>query len=140
MEEEYLDDIIVNVILEASNFYLNEEDENDYFVAYRLLVIPNEECEDMEGELNLKIQEELIDENLVFTLIGDNFEPFRIVDLPNIYSCNFENSTSFLLDDEKFIDAVKYIKDIKTISFKDLKSNNQYDENNYKTSVIEKSI
>lgn len=140
MEEESLDEIIVNVILEASNFYLDEEDENDYFVAYRLLVIPNEDSEDMEGELNWKMQEELLDENLVFTMIGDNFEHYRIVDLPNIVWSNFENSTSFLLDDIRFIDAVKYIKDIKTISFNNLKSNDKYDEKSYKTCVIEKSI
>jgi hypothetical protein len=140
MEEESLDEIIVNVILEASNFYLDEEDENDYFVAYRLLVIPNEDSEDMEGELNWKMQEELLDENLVFTMIGDNFEHYRIVDLPNIVWSNFENSTSFLLDDIRFIDAVKYIKDIKTISFNNLKSNNFYDKKNYKTSVIGNSI
>ncbi|WP_353085064.1 hypothetical protein [Flavobacterium sp.] len=130
----------MNIILEASNFYLNEEDENDYFVAYRLLVIPNEDSEDMEGDLNWKMQEELSSEHLIFTWIGDNIEPFRIVDLPNIYWSDFENSTTFLLDDEKFIDAVKYIKDIKTISFKDLKSNDKYDEKSYKTCVIEKGM
>lgn len=86
----------------------------------------------MEGELNLKIQEELSAEHLIFTWIGDNIEPFRIVDLPNIYWCDFENSTTFLLDDEKFIDAVKYIKDIKTISFKDLKSTYKYDKKTIK--------
>lgn len=93
----------------------------------------------MEGDLNWKMQEELSSEHLIFTWISDNIEPFRIVDLPNIYWSDFENSTTFLLDDEKFIDAVKYIKDIKTISFKDLKSNDKYDEKSYKTCVIEKA-
>ncbi len=138
MEEECLDDVIVSIVLEASNFYENEEDENNYFVAYRLLVIPNEESEDIEGELNWKMQEELSDENLIFTMIGENFEPFRIVDLPNIDGYNFENSTSFLLDDIKFNDAIIYIKNINTISFKDLKSNNSYDKKNYKTTIFQK--
>jgi hypothetical protein len=101
------------------------------------LVIPNEDSEDMEGELNWKMQEELSDEYLIFTMIGaENFEHYRIVDLPNIVWSNFENSTSFLLDNVRFIDAVKYIKDIKTISFNNLKSNNPFDKKIFKTSVI----
>jgi hypothetical protein len=70
-------------------------------------------------------------------MIGaENFEHYRIVDLPNIVWSNFENSTSFLLDNVRFIDAVKYIKDIKTISFNNLKSNNPFDKKIFKTSVI----
>jgi uncharacterized protein (TIGR02145 family) len=138
MEEVNLDHIIINIHLEGSYYYVDEDDKNNYFIAYQLIVIADEDSEDLEGELNWRIRDELSDQNLIYTMIGENYDPYRIVDLPNIDYFEFENNISFLLEDVKFIDAIKYIKDIKTISFKDLKSNNQYDENNYKTSIFEK--
>jgi hypothetical protein len=132
-------DILFHLEIEGTYFYQDEENKDDYFIAYRLIVIAsNQDNEDCEGEIGFYLKSEMSDDNLIFTYVEPDSEPQRIVGVPEIQHLEFENSLGWLLEDTNIVDAVEFLKNMKTINFEDLKSANSYDKNNYKSSIFEK--
>ena len=142
MKEEIINnlkDVLFHLQLEGTYYYQDEENEDDYFIAYQLIVITSDQDdEDCEFELIDYIKSKIDDENLIFTHVGENSETHRIVGLPEIENFNFENGNYTLLHDTNIVDAIEFLRNMKTINFSDLKSNNVYDKNNFK-SVIYKT-
>jgi hypothetical protein len=131
-----LNDVIFNLELEGTYYYQDEENEADYFIAYQLIVITsNQDDEDCEFELLDYIKTALSDEDLIFTHVGANSETHRIVGLPEIELFEFENGNYTLLHDTNIVDVIEFLRNMKTINFSDLKSNNVYDKNNFKTVI-----
>lgn len=136
---ENLKDILFHLEIEGTYFYQDEENKDDYFIAYRLIVISSDQDnEDFEYEIHDCIKSEMSDDNLIFTYLEPDSELHRIVGAPEIEYLEFENSLGRLLEDTIIIDAVEFLKNMKTINFSDLKSSNLYDKNNYKSSIFEK--
>ena len=133
-----LKEVLFNMELEGYYYYQDEENKDDYFIAYQLIVIAsNQDDEDCEFELLDYIKTSLSDDNLIFTDVGVNSETHRIVGLPEIEYFEFENGNYTLLEDINIVEAIDFLRNIKTIKFKDLKSNNVYDKKNYKHSIFE---
>jgi tetratricopeptide (TPR) repeat protein len=131
-----LNSVIFNLELEGTYYYQDEEKKDDYFIAYRLIVkVSNQDDEDCEFELIDYIKSELSDENLIFTDVGTNSESHRIIELPEIDYFEFENGSYILLEETNIVNAIDFLKNIKTINFKDLKSNNVYDKKNFKSAI-----
>jgi antitoxin component YwqK of YwqJK toxin-antitoxin module len=119
--------------IEGTYFYQEEENKDDYFIAYRLIVIASDQDnEDLEFEIHDYLKSVLSDENLIFTYIETYSEPQKIVGVPEIQYYEFENSLGWLLEDTNIVDAIAYLKNIKTVNFNDLKSANLYDKKNFK--------
>ena len=128
-----LKDVLFHLQLEGTYYYQDEENEADYFIAYQLIVITSDQDdEDCEFELLDYIKTTLSDEDLIFTHVGANSETHRIVGLPEIELFEFENGNGTLLDDTNIVDAIEFLRNMKTINFSDLISENLYDNSNYK--------
>ena len=128
-----LKDVLFHLELEGTYYYQDEENEADYFIAYQLIVITSDQDdEDCEFELLDYIKTTLSDEDLIFTHVGANSETHRIVGLPEIELFEFENGNGTLLDDTNIVDAIEFLRNMKTINFSDLISENLYDNSNYK--------
>ena len=128
-----LKDILFHLEIEGTYYYPDEEKKDDYFIAYRLIVIAsNQDDEDCEGEIGFHLKSEMYDDYLIFTYVGENSEIHRIVGLPEIEYLEFENSLGTLLDDTNIVDAVEFLKNMKTINFKELISKNLYNKKNFK--------
>ena len=134
MDEDNFDDVLINIELEGWFFYVDSSNRNDYFIAYQIIVIASDsDNEDCEGELYCQLKSALSDENLIFTtVVGANDETHRIVGLPQIDSFEFENGSFTLLEDTNIVEAIEFFKNMKTIDFSDLTSNNLYDKKNFK--------
>ena len=136
MKEEIINnlkDVLFHLQLEGTYYYQDEENEDDYFIAYQLIVITSDQDdEDCEFELLDYIRSEIDDENLIFTHVGENSETHRVVGLPEIEDFNFENGNYTLLHDTNIVDAIEFLKNMKTINFKDLISKNLYDNKNFR--------
>ena len=101
---------------------------------YRLIVIASDQDEeDFEFEIHDCLKSELSDDNLIFTYVGPDSETERIIGVPEIEDLEFENSVGMLLEDTNIVDATEFLKNIKTIDFKDLISKNLYDKKNFKS-------
>ena len=130
---DYLKDILFHLELEGTYFYKNEDNKNEYFIAWKLVVITSDvEDEDLEFEIHDCIKSEFPDDNLIFTYVGANSEPHRIIELPEIEYWEFENSVGTLLENTNIVDAIEYLKNMRTISFTSLKSNKTDDIKNFK--------
>lgn len=136
MDEENINDlkeIIFNLVLEGTNYYPDEEKKDDYFIAYHLVVIvSDQDYEDCEFEIHDCLKSELSFENLIFTNVGPDSETYRIIEVPKIEYFEFENGSYTLLDDTNIVDAVEFLKNMQTINFKELKSENLYNKKNFK--------
>ncbi len=128
-----LKDILFHLELEGTYFYEDENNEKEYFIAWKLVVITSDvEDEDLEFEIHDCIKSVFPDENLIFTYVGANSEPHRIIELPEIEYCEFENSVGTLLEDTNLDDSIKFLKNMRTINFNSLKSSRPDDIKNYK--------
>ena len=133
MIDDYLDDVLFNLELEGTFFYEDENNEKKYFIAWKLVVITSDvEDEDLEFEIHDCIKSEFPDDNLIFTYVGANSEPYRIIGLPEIEYWEFENSVGTLLENTNIVDAIEFLKNMKTIHFNSLKSNKTDDIKNFK--------
>ena len=132
MGDDNFDDVLINIELEGFNFYV-EDYEEEYFIAYKLIVIATDsDNEDCEGELYCQLKSALSDEKLIFTtVVGANNETHRIVELPVIDFFEFENGNYTLLQDTTVLEAIEFLKNMKTIDFSDLISDNDSDKMNY---------
>ena len=129
-----LKDILFHLELEGTYYYKDEDNKDDYFIAYRLIVIASDQDqEDCEFEIHDYIKSEMADENLIFTYVGPDSETERIIGVPEIEDLEFENSVGSLLEDTNIEDAIEFLKNMKTINFKDLISKNLYDKKNFKS-------
>lgn len=129
-----LKDILFHLELEGTYYYKDEDNKDDYFIAYRLIVIASDQDqEDCEFEIYDCLKSELSDDNLIFTYVGPDSETERIIGVPEIEDLEFENSVGSLLEDTNIEDAIEFLKNMKTINFKDLISNNLYDKKNFKS-------
>ncbi len=134
MNENNYDDVLINIQLEGNYFYENEDNLNDYFIAYQLVLIAtDQDNEDCEGELYNRLKSEINEENLIFTCVGPNSETQRIIGLPEIEYFEFENSNYTILENATIFEAIDFINNIKTIDFNNLKSKNLYNKKNYKS-------
>ena len=88
--------------------------------------------EDLEFEIHDCIKSEFPDDNLIFTYVGANSEPYRIIGLPEIEYWEFENSVGTLLENTNIVDAIEYLKKMRTFHFTSLKSNKTDDIKNFK--------
>lgn len=121
MIDDYLKDILFHLEFEGTYFYENEDNEKEYFIAWKPVVKTSDiDDEDLEFEIHDCIKSEFPDENLVFTYIGPNSEPHRIIELPEIEYWEFENSVGTLLENTNIVDAIEYLKNMRTISFTSL--------------------
>jgi hypothetical protein len=128
-----LKDVLFHLQLEGTYYYQDEENEDDYFIAYQLIVITSDQDdEDCEWEIIECIQEALTDEDLIFTDVGANSETHRIVGLPEIELFEFENGNFTLLENTNVVDAMEFLKNMKTIHFNSLKSSRPDDIKNFK--------
>lgn len=136
MEEDNINDlkeVIFDLVLEGTYYYPDEEKKDDYFIAYHLVVIvSNQDYEDCEFEIHDCLKSELSYENLIFTNVGPDSETYRIIEVPEIDYFEFENGSYTLLDDTNIVDAVEFLKNMKTINFKELISENLYNKKNFK--------
>lgn len=140
-EENYDDtkDVKFHLELEGFNFYPEEEKEDQYFILYKLVLIcANQDFEDLEFELLDQIKSELMDDDLLFTSLGEQSVTHRVIGLPEIEHLEFENGNFTLLENTNIIESLEFLKNMKTINFKDLKSLNSYDEKNFKSSIYKK--
>jgi antitoxin component YwqK of YwqJK toxin-antitoxin module len=132
MEEEKYDDlkdVIFNLDIEGTIFYPNEDNQNDFFIAWAMSVITiDEDDQDCEFKILDIIKSELSDDKLIFANLGPNYETYRIVGLPEIQYFEFESSMSSLIADTNIKAAIEFLTNLKTINFSDLKSKN----NNFK--------
>ena len=110
-------DLEIYLMYEGALFtYINDNEEEMTFEAFGLIV----ECpddEDYEWEVKDALGE------LVFTTKRDSYETYLITDLPeNIVDYEFTNSVGNLHDEalNSIEEAVEFIKNLKTISFKEL--------------------
>lgn len=130
-----LKDILFHLELEGTYFYQDEEKKDDYFIAYRLIVIASDQdYEDFEFEIRDCLKSELSDENLIYTYVEQDNEPVRIVGVPNIDYLEFENGVGIIIEDTNILEAIEYLKNRETINFEDLISNNLNDKKNFKSS------
>jgi antitoxin component YwqK of YwqJK toxin-antitoxin module len=128
-----LKDILFHLEIEGTYFYQDEENKDDYFIAYRLIVIASDQdIEDCEGEIGFRLKSEMYDDYLIFTYVGENSEIHRIVGVPEIEYLEFENSIGTLLENTNIVDAVEFLKNMKTINFNELISKNLYNKKNFK--------
>jgi antitoxin component YwqK of YwqJK toxin-antitoxin module len=128
-----LKDILFHLEIEGTYFYKDEVNKDDYFIAYRLIVIASDQDnEDCEGEIGFHLKSEMSDDYLIFTYVGENSEPHRIIGLPEIEYFEFENGVGTLLEKINIVDAVEFLKNMKTINFKELKSENLHNKKNFK--------
>lgn len=128
-KHEDLKDVIFNLDIEGTIFYPNEENKNDFFIAWAMSVITiDQDEEDCEFEILDIIKSELSDDKLIFANLGPNYETYRIVGLPEIQYFEFESSMSSLIAETNIKAAIEFLKNLKTINFSDLKSEN----NNFK--------
>ena len=135
-----LKDVLFHLELEGTYYYQDEEKKDDYFIAYRLYVIVSEqEDEDFEHQIHDFLKSELSFENLIFTNVGPDSETYRIIEVPEIEYFEFENGSYTLLDDTNIVDAVEFLKNMKTINFKELISKNLYNKKNFKNVKSNKS-
>jgi antitoxin component YwqK of YwqJK toxin-antitoxin module len=131
----YLKDILFHLELEGTYFYPDEEIKDDYFIAYRLIVIASDQDnEDFEFEIRDCLKSELSDENLIYTYVEQDNELVRIVGVPKIDYLEFENGVGIILEDTNILAAIEYLKNRETINFEDLISNNINDKKNFKSS------
>ena len=131
---DYLKDILFHLELEGTYYYPDEDNKNNYFIAYRLIVIASDQDEeDFEFEIHDCLKSELSDYNLIFTYVGPDSETERIIGVPEIEDLEFENSVGMLLEDTNIVDAIEFLRNMKTIDFKDLISKNLYDKKNFKS-------
>ena len=131
-----LKDILFHLELEGTYYYQDEDNKDDYFIAYRLFVIASDQDqEDFEFEIHDCLKSELSDDNLIFTYVGPDSETERIIGVPEIEDLEFENSVRILLEDTNIVDAIEFLKNMKTINFKDLISKNLYDKKNFKSVI-----
>ena len=131
-----LKDILFHLELERTYFYQDEDNKDGYFIAYRLIVIASDQDEeDFEFEIHNCLKSELSDDNLIFTYVGPDSETERIIGVPEIEDLEFENSVGMLLEDTNIVDAIEFLRNIKTIDFKDLISKNLYDKKNFKSVI-----
>ena len=110
-------DLEIYLMYEGALFtYINDNEEEMTFEAFGLIV----ECpddEDYEWEVKDALGE------LVFTTKKDSYETYLITDLPeNIVDYEFTNSVGNLHDEalNSIEEAVEFIKNLKTISFKEI--------------------
>ena len=130
---ENLKDILFHLEIEGTYFYQDEENKDDYFIAYRLIVIASDQdIEDCEGEIGFRLKSEMYDDYLIFTYVGENSEIHRIVGVPKIEYLEFENSIGTLLENTNIVDAIEFLKNMKTINFEDLISESLYNKKNFK--------
>lgn len=128
-----LKDVLFHLQLEGTYYYQDEVNEDDYFIAYQLVVITSDQDdEDCEWEIIECLQETLSDEDLIFTDVGANSETHRIIGLPEIEFFEFENGNFTLLDNTNIVDAIEFLKNMKTINFNSLKSSKPDDIKNFK--------
>ena len=128
-----LKDILFHLEIEGTYFYQDEVNKDDYFIAYRLIVIASDQDnEDCEGEIGFHLKSEMSDDYLIYTYVGENSEPHRIIGLPEIEYFEFENGVGTLLEKINIVDAVEFLKNMKTINFKELISENLYNKKNFK--------
>ena len=131
-----LKEVLFHLELEGTYYYQDEENEADYFIAYQLIVIVSDEySDDAEFEIYECLQIALNDEDLIFTDVGENSETYRIIGLPEIEFFEFENGNFTLLDNTNIVDAIEFLRNMKTIDFKDLISKNLYDKKNFKSVI-----
>jgi surface protein len=128
-----LKDILFHLELDGTFYYLDEDKKGDYFIAYQLIVIASDQDEeDCEFILLDYIKTALSDENLIFTDVGENSDTHRIIGLPKIEHFEFENGNFTLLDDTNIVDAIEFLRNIKTIHFNGLNSSKPHDIKNFK--------
>jgi len=143
MEEDNINDlkdVLFNLEIEGTYFYQDEENKDDYFIANKLFVIvSDQDYEDCEGEISFHLKSEMSDDYLLFTYVGENAEPHRIIGLPEIEYFEFENGVGTLLEKTNIADAVEFLKNLKTINFKELISENLYNKKNFKNVKSKKS-
>lgn len=136
MNQENINDILFHLELEGTYFYQDEDNKDGYFIAYRLIVIASDQDqEDFEFEIHNCLKSELSDDNLIFTYVGPDSETHRIIGVPEIEYCEFENSVGMLLEDTIIVDAIEFLKNMKTIEFKDLISRNLHNKKNFKSVI-----
>lgn len=134
MDENNYNDVLINIQLEGNYFYENENNLNDYFIAYKLILIAtDQDNEDCEGELYNRLKSVINDENLIFTCVGANSETHRIIGVPEIEYFEFENSNYTILENATIFEAIDFINHLKTIDFMDLNSKKLYNKKNYKS-------
>jgi hypothetical protein len=130
---DYLKDILFHLELEGTFFYEDENNEKEYFIVWKLVVKTSDvEDEDLEFDIHGCIKSEFHDDDLIFTYVGANSEPNRIIGLPEIEYWEFENSVGTLLEDTNLEDSIKFLKNMRTINFNSLKSSKPDDNKNYK--------
>ena len=128
MGDDNFENVLINIQLEGFNFYI-ENYEEDYLIAYKLIVIATDsEYEDCEFEICSQIESALSDKQLVFTSIGEDDEEHRIIGLPEIDYYEFENGNYTLLKDTTVLEAIEFLRNMKTINFSDLISDNDSDK------------
>ena len=110
-------DLEINLMYEGTLFtYINDNEEEMTFKAFRL-VVECPDADDYEWEVKDALGE------LVFTTKGDSKETYLITDLPeDIVDYQFTNSVGNLHDEalNSIEEAVDIIKNLKTISFKEI--------------------
>lgn len=146
MKEIDKKEILLDLCIEGTYFYENEDDQDKYFIAYSMFIEPSyqegndDEENDFINEFVFEIRWELINEieklckeKLLFTSIAkSNSEMYRITGFPEIELSVFENGMGTLVSDIKWDEAIEFIKNMKTINFSDLKSFRGFDENEFK--------
>lgn len=146
MKEIDKKEILLDLCIEGTYFYENEDDQDKYFIAYSMFIEPSyqegndDEENDFINEFVFEIRWELINEieklckeKLIFTSIAkSNSEIYRITGFPEIEFSVFENGMGTLVSDIKWDEAIEFIKNMKTIDFSDLKSFRGFDENEFK--------
>ena len=139
MKEEIINnlkDILFHLELEGTYYYPDENKKGDYFIAYRLIVIASDQDEeDFEFQIHDCLKSELSDYNLIFTYVGPDSETERIIGVPEVEDLEFENSVGMLLEDTNIVNAIEFLRNMKTIDFKDLISKNLYDKKNFKSVI-----
>ena len=146
MKEIDKKEILLDLCIEGTYFYENEDDQDKYFIAYSMFIEQSyqegndDEENDFINEFVFEIRWELINEieklckeKLIFTSIAkSNSEMYRITGFPEIELSVFENGMGTLVTDIKWDEAIEFIKNMKTINFSDLKSFRGFDENEFK--------